>query len=222
MDEFVVKICSKCGAEKDLSCFSKDARKKSGLRALCKECHKEYMKEYNKNNKEKAKEYYRNNNEIIAKYHKEHYQKNKEDIDKKQKEHYQKNKKTIAKRQKEYYNNNKEARAEYHKKWVKNNRDRVNECEQRRRALKKSLTVEHVDYEEIRKRDHICYLCLVPFTDEERFDASLTHIDHKIPLCRTELNPTHSYENCALTHSLCNLQKQARTPEEYWVSLSKS
>lgn len=104
---------------------------------------------------------------------------------------------------------------EIKKGWKKRNPDKVLEAKQRRNALKKGLTVEKVDYEEIRKRDDTCYLCLVPFTDEERWNGELTHVDHKVPLSRSELHPTHSYDNCALTHASCNLSKSNKTPEEY-------
>ena len=181
-----VKTCTKCKEEKDLECFHVDKRLKSGLCSQCKECRKEYRKI----NKEARVEY-------DKEYNKEYHQKNKEA----KKEYYQKNKVAYTKRNRE---------------WAKNNKDRVNSKTARRRALKKSLTVEKVDYNLIRERDHACYLCQVPFTKEEQFNTSLTHVDHKIPLSRTELNPAHSYENVALTHKTCNLEKQAMTPEEYW------
>ena len=43
----MVKICSKCGIEKDESCFSKDNQKKDGLYSSCKECVRAYNREYN-------------------------------------------------------------------------------------------------------------------------------------------------------------------------------
>jgi len=44
----MTKICSKCGAEKDESCFSKDKQKKDGLYPSCKDCVSVYNKEYNR------------------------------------------------------------------------------------------------------------------------------------------------------------------------------
>lgn len=46
-----------------------------------------------------------------------------------------------------------------------------------------------------------------------------TEQDHKIPLSRAELKPTHTYANVALTHLRCNRRKQNKTPTEYWAWL---
>ena len=40
------KICTKCGRELPLECFSKDKTKKDGLYCWCKECGKQYSKQY--------------------------------------------------------------------------------------------------------------------------------------------------------------------------------
>jgi len=82
-----MKTCIKCGIKKDETEFYKGRNK-------CKECIKEYKKEYRQKNKERIKEYYQKNKECI----KEYYQKNKERI----KEYRQKNKECIKEYNKEY------------------------------------------------------------------------------------------------------------------------
>lgn len=56
------KICSKCGKELPLECFSKNKTKKDGLQVYCKECDKQHSKQYFTEHKlEKAtyvKQYY--------------------------------------------------------------------------------------------------------------------------------------------------------------------
>lgn len=51
------KICTKCGRELPLENFSKDKRKKDGLRPECKECNKRYYTEHKKERFEYAKKY---------------------------------------------------------------------------------------------------------------------------------------------------------------------
>lgn len=53
------KRCSKCGRELPLECFGKHKRKKDGLQAYCKECMKQYMKEYNADNADERKQYFK-------------------------------------------------------------------------------------------------------------------------------------------------------------------
>lgn len=71
-----MKKCTKCGECKPVSEFSKDPKGKYGLHSWCKECKRDYSKEYRKNNKEREKEYRKNNKERI----KEYYESNKERI----------------------------------------------------------------------------------------------------------------------------------------------
>jgi acetyl-CoA carboxylase beta subunit len=48
-----MKICNKCGIEKDEREFRKNKYGKDGLRTNCKDCEKLSYKEYYKRNKEK-------------------------------------------------------------------------------------------------------------------------------------------------------------------------
>lgn len=78
----MTKICSKCGIEKELNCFSKDQKTKDGFAYRCKECDKEYKKQYNETHKEFLKErraYFRNRDPELTKQRKRaEYQRNKE------------------------------------------------------------------------------------------------------------------------------------------------
>lgn len=125
------------------------------------------------------------------------------------------NKDKVNRNNEKWRRNNPEKYAEVkrlgYEKWRLNNLNKRNEINARRKARVKGATVEKVDYSLIRERDGTCYLCSVCFTEGERWNTSLTHVDHKIPVSR---GGEHSYENCALTHKKCNLQKHDRTPDE--------
>ena len=108
----MVKVCTKCKVEKELSEFHKNKKNKDGLKSQCKSCEREYRQA----NKEKIKE-----------YKKEHYQANKEKMKKYVKEHYQANKERIKERDKEYYQANKERINESNKEYKQANKERINE-----------------------------------------------------------------------------------------------
>jgi hypothetical protein len=55
------KSCGKCRVEKDVTEFSKNKTSKDGLQNRCKECVKQYDKQYKKDNADKMKQYYKNN-----------------------------------------------------------------------------------------------------------------------------------------------------------------
>ena len=111
---------------------------------------------------------------------------------------------------KEWRKDNPEKYAGQQRRYDQRYPDKYREKAARRRARQRSVTVENVDYNQIRLRDSSCYLCGRDFSSTERWDGQLTHIDHKIPLSKPELGSTHSYENCALVHKECNLKKGDR------------
>ena len=82
------KVCSKCGTWKLLEEYNKNKTNKDGRQSKCRECQKEYKKQWSKNNKEHRKEYNKeymkqwreNNKEHKKEYDKQYYQNNKEQI----------------------------------------------------------------------------------------------------------------------------------------------
>ncbi len=129
--------------------------------------------------------------------------------------YYREHAEEISTRSKLYYEENRETRLWQRQVWREANRDKDRAIVAGYMARKKACQVEPVDYAVIRKRDTKCYLCGEDFLMGDR-----THVDHKIPLSRTELSPTHSYENCALTHAYCNQSKGSSTPEEFWARVT--
>lgn len=234
-----LKMCSNPDCEdplKPLSSFNRRSRSVDGLTSRCKNCLSVSQKKFRENNPEKVsgwkKEYrkrnldesknkdrrYRENNrEKIQAYLKEwrNDPENKEKLKNSKKAYHEKNKDLINQRSRQWRLENQERARESKRKWAKENPDRVRASLAKREALKSGLSlVENVSYSFLYKRDTACYLCGVDFLMGDKL-----HVDHKIPLSRLELGPTHSYENLAVTHAKCNLQKSDMTPEEYWTSL---
>ena len=52
MEEIKTKVCTKCGKELPLSEFSPNKRYSDGFACQCKECTREYYREYNKRKRE--------------------------------------------------------------------------------------------------------------------------------------------------------------------------
>lgn len=108
----MTKICSKCGIEKELNCFSKDRKTKDGFAYRCKACDKEYKKQYNETHKEFIRErgiYFRNRNpELTKKRKRESYLRNREHCLAYGKKYRTENKEKIAARDKLYNATHKE------------------------------------------------------------------------------------------------------------------
>lgn len=149
-----MKICSKCKIEKQKENFYKNKKAKDGLQHECKNCRKEYLEEYYKENKErisqKAKEYYEENKEQLKKNIKEYKKENREKISQKNKEYrienieqikeYRKqNIEKINQREKEYCDKNRERIIQRKRNFYQNNRTRLLEQQRQFRQDNKEI-----------------------------------------------------------------------------------
>jgi len=80
----MLKKCARCRIEKDVSEFGKKSSEKDGLQRWCKECRKEYYREYKEKNYDRLTSYqklYRESNkDLIQIRNKNYYAKNKDFI----------------------------------------------------------------------------------------------------------------------------------------------
>ena len=137
-------ICNRCGKEKPINefCFRK---KEQQYRNPCKECRKEYLKEYYATHLEYRKKYssnyYQQNQQKVKdrvkRYALENEQKlrikqkkyrelHKEDMHNYKVEYYKKNKEEIAQKSHDYYLQNADVIKEYHDNYAKENRKKIN------------------------------------------------------------------------------------------------
>jgi len=131
------KICSQCKKEKSIDCFYKDKKTFDGLSCWCKECNKQYHREYYIKHQEERleyqKEYQKNNLEKYKKYQREY-----------RKTWYKNNLEKVR----EYQMNNSEKFKGYKKKWKKNNPEKAKKWEmdnpERARAI-------HREYKKTRR-----------------------------------------------------------------------
>lgn len=94
-----MKRCTKCNELKSIDDFHRDARKRDGRVAVCKQCQSLYAAE--------------------------HYNRNKEKYQKMRREYYLENKETMITSQRNYYAANKNQRALTAKEWQRNNPEKV-------------------------------------------------------------------------------------------------
>jgi hypothetical protein len=186
-----MKTCSKCKIEKELIFFSR--RKDTGYRSYCKQCEKEYNKEYNKKNKNLVK---------IQKI--KYREENKEEIKKKRKTHYENNKEFIKDYTKNYYHKNKNNRdVDFHKNhWIKH-KEKITKKRKERKIknplLKLSITIrtllsnsiKRMGYAKSSKTNEILGCSFEEFKlyIESQFQDGMSwenhgewHLDHKIPI----------------------------------------
>lgn len=184
------KVCIKCNQSKDISLFVK-------TKNSCKECEKEYKRQYRIKNKdilkEKNKKYYLENRDNILERVSSHYENNKDKKLEYQKEYAQINKKKVAQYKSEYAQNNKEKIREY-KNNYQNRRRKEDPIFMLKysisRTIRRSLKCKGLSKN---KKSMDILGCSIEFFKayiEERFDDDMSwenygtfwDIDHKIPL----------------------------------------
>ena len=224
-----MKKCTKCKEEKPFEDFNKHKRLKDGRQSNCRECAKEYKKQYRENNKEKIREYnkqwHENNKEKARERKKQYYEKNKEKILEHQKQYYEKNREKFLEQQKQYRENNKEKILEWNKQY-KSQRYKNDPKFRLRSTLrgafrrflkgkKEKSTSEYLKQCGYTRKELVKHL-------EEQFDQNMTwdnygsywHVDHIIP--QSVFEPTND-QHLKWCWSLENLR-----PLEASENISKS
>lgn len=158
-----------------------------GLRPSCRQCRAKDWKTYN---------------DAHVKEHKEYYQENKESIASKNKHHYNAHQKQI--------------RDERKRKWHSHNEHFI-AMQHKRRAHKRSipgtLTSQQIQ-SKLKAQKHKCYYCHRNF--EKKDGKYIYHLEHTIPLSRSEYAPRHDINFVVLACPTCNLRKNNKAPWE-WV-----
>lgn len=130
-----MKICSKCGKNKGLSCFSKDKNRKDGHNTWCRQCCNKADKERRVKNR-KSKEILPiglkrcskcGENRELGKFGKRKVSRDglRSHCKACRKQYYEENKEKILERQGQYNGENKEKRAAYEKQWRYENKEKV-------------------------------------------------------------------------------------------------
>jgi hypothetical protein len=130
-----VKTCSKCGIEKDESCFN-ERKNKDGLREQCKDCQFSKKKEWILKHKDEIAEYQ-------AKYRKN----NKETIAIGQAKWQQENKEAVSLKKKEWNRNHKEEMAEYQLAYQEEHKEELKKYRANYyQRNKKTIAVKRAEY----------------------------------------------------------------------------
>ena len=220
------KVCSKCKIEKPVDVFSKDKSRKDGLSHRCKECKKEYNKEYYKANynklKESQKEYKKVNFKKIRdrnrKYDREYRNSNSEKI----KEYRNSNSEKIKEFNREYYktnsdkfkerrNSNFEKLKEYGKQYRKANPDKRNAIRAKRNAKKLQATPPWLT------KGHLSDIRMY-YTESKALEKATGikhHVDHIVPLQGKNVCGLHVPWNLQVLTASENSAKGNHHPDEW-------
>lgn len=198
MSRIETKVCSKCHEEKPLSSdyFNKNKANKDGFNGQCKECKKEYLKQWRQKNPEYNKKYYAENLE----YFKEYYQENAEYHREFMRQYIQDNKEYLSEKSREYQQSE---RGRLMKKARK----------QKRKSLENSLpcTLTIDEYKAtLEFFDNKCAYCECDLDESH-------HQDHVLALSK---GGGYTKENIVPACATCNLSKGASYLGHWYIQQS--
>src|SRR6266702_3338563 len=189
------KQCSKCPNSYPATpeFFS---RKGKRLRSECKSCQKAESKAYYTAHIEERKQYWQEHQEEKKAYQKHRYREQKAAYSATHREEIQEQGRAYRKTEQG---------------------QRVGKAHQhRRRAQKKAilgtLTAQQIQ-EKLKAQKHKCYYCFAKF--EKVKGCYVYHLEHTIPISRTEHNPRHDMNYVVLSCPHCNLSKNNKLPHEW-------
>ena len=165
------KVCGKCGINKDISEFTKDKSKPSGVRSWCKQCAVEYRKNYDKVNKDKIRETRKKYSEEHREQEQETRKKYKEEHKEQIREYRKAHKEQGNQRHNKYYWAHRELLCKRQNEYCKNNKDKIRQRDTRyRRNNSEKITITRHKYNvknEMQIREHSWRKQSIIFTCEE-------------------------------------------------------
>lgn len=216
-----MKRCEKCGREKPLDDFHRRNSIPSGRQPHCKECVREYAREWRKRNKprlraqgkryrdahkaetaERVRRWYEANKERALETSRRWRDENRERHDENLRRWHVENRERRLRETREREAADPELKRERYRQWYEANKTRNYERVLRYRTRKRDAFVEDVPRETIYERDEgICQICGDPVLDSDY------EIDHIVPLAEGGL---HEAQNLQLAHPSCNRRKGAK------------
>lgn len=220
----IMKQCTKCKENKELTNFTKQKSRKDGLNPWCKLCCKKDNASYRDKNKESVDLYnatYRSEHkEEAANYQTTYRTKNKEQKAIKDAEYYQKNKEKTSKRRAiyhiSYYETHKEELSVKGVEYRKANPGKINALTAKRHVAKLQRTPKWINKEQLLEIQAI-YIEAARLTKE----TGIPHeVDHTIPLQGKNISGLHILDNLQVLPKSLNNSKNNKFDAKAYDALN--
>jgi hypothetical protein len=182
---------------------------------------RQYYSEHKDEISEKGKQYRRDHKEEVSEKSKLRYQRNRERVRATQRRYYQKNKEAIYKHQRVYNQQHLEQARGYSRKYYRTEKGRLVSCASyqryiaRKKGAKGNLSKEQL-LRKLKAQKFRCYYAAWGHAKFERRNGRyIYHIEHTVPISRTDEQPRHDMDFIVLACPTCNLSKGAKLPHEW-------
>lgn len=220
--------------------FYRNKGRKDGLLPMCKQCRstrdKVYYDAHVEQKRSRSKQYYYNHHETRSTYNAEYRNAHRENLRLYAAQYFTENHDACCEQQKQYYLDHHSEIRNYRAQFYQDNRDRILEerkayyqtpqgrlvhqvGSRNRRSRKKNapgtLTTQQIQAK-LKSQNYCCYYSACGHAKFEKQNGKYVfHLEHTIPLSRSEHNPRHDVNYVVLACPSCNLSKKNKLPHEW-------
>lgn len=218
MTDVPLKQCTKCKKLLPLTKFSHDKNRKDGFYLYCKDCCKQSREANKEQINEQRKQFREANRDSLRAQYKQFRTIHRDRKNEQNRRSYTIHKDRASRYDKKYREKNREILLQSKREYYKTDRGKVVARAQthRRRAQKRdipgTLTSQQIQ-QKLKSQHYACYYCSARF--EKRNGRYIYHLDHIIPLTRTEACPRHDMSYTVLACPHCNISKNNRLLHEW-------
>lgn len=193
---------------------------------------RQYYREHKDTHRARSHQYHVLHKEELREKQRQYSAQNREALRERARRYHRENREVLLRRQRQYYAEHREE----HSRYRRLHREEINEWQKRylqsergnliksaiihkRRAQKKhiggTLTAQHIQ-EKLKCQQYRCYYADCGYARfERRHGRYIFHLEHTIPVSRTEAGPRHDSNFVVLACPSCNLKKHNKLPHEW-------
>lgn len=210
----LVSTCKQCRSKSDKAFYDENAEQKRASARKYYEDHRDERTEYNTAYRESRREELR---QYARKYVKEHH----EEVLRKGRQYYTEHREERADYRAKHYRDNRESIIDRSMRYYRTERGRfVHQISGRNRRSRKrqtpgTLTPEQIQAK-LKAQKYRCYYAACGHAKFQKKDGKyIYHLEHTIPISRTEHNPRNDINYVVLSCPSCNLSKKDKLPHEW-------
>lgn len=200
------KQCRKCRENLPLANFSHNKNRNDELQSYCRDCIKQHIKDNQAEVNERRKQYRKANREVFLERDKKFRETHRESRREQNRQSNERHQDYVREHYRQY------AQSEHGREVRRTLQHKRNA---KKKAVEGTLTPKQIQAK-LQAQNYRCYYAACGFAKfEKRNSRYIFHLEHTVPLSRTEYSPRHDVNFVVLSCPSCNMKKNNKLPHEW-------